>query len=225
LPEAVLKGEDELLPGRSAALARFAAALTARPWSITPTLGAELAAEGLARADIESATGVVAMFNYLTRVADSSGIEFDYASPLPVFQPSRDKSAPRRPDPASWPVAELRTLPALPELTEALRDWREYLLESDEPLPRRDRLILAAAAAQECCDRLRADELAEYTNPESILDGFARKISLAPWQTGPADLQSLRDAGYPERAILHAISVVAHQNAESRLAMGVSLTR
>ena len=29
------------------------------------------------------------MFNYLTRVADASGIEFDYPAPLPAFQPER----------------------------------------------------------------------------------------------------------------------------------------
>jgi hypothetical protein len=57
------------------------------------------------------------------------------------------------------------------------------------------------------------------------LDTFARKLSRIPWRMSPADLQALRDIGYPERAVLHAISVVALQNAESRLAMGISLTR
>jgi hypothetical protein len=40
---------------------------------------------------------------------------------------------------------------------------------------------------------------------------------------GPADLQALRDAGYAEVALLHAIAAVALQNAESRLAMGRGL--
>lgn len=38
------------------------------------------------------------------------------------------------------------------------------------------------------------------------------------------DLAGLRSAGYPEPALLHAISVVALQNAESRLAFGVART-
>ncbi len=217
----MLKGEDELLPGRSAVLASFAATLTARPWAMTPP-------QGLDTEVVEAATGVVAMFNYLTRVADASGIEFDYASPLPVFQPDRGREPAARLARESWPVAEFRTLPSFPEFNEAWRHWREYVFDSDEPLSQRERRVLAAAAAQECCDRVRADELADHApqdTRESTLDTFARRLSRAPWQLSPAELQALRDAGYPEPALLHAISVVALQNAESRLAMGVSLTR
>ena len=36
---------------------------------------------------MEAAAGVVWIFDYFTRVADASGIEFDYASPLPAFEP------------------------------------------------------------------------------------------------------------------------------------------
>lgn len=203
--------------------------LTARPWSITPDLGAQLAAHGLGTEAVQAATGVVAMFNYLTRVADASGIEFDYTSPLPVFQPDRDQEPVPRPDRATWPVvpAERRTLPSFPVMTQAWRQWREYVFDSAAPLTRRERRLLASAAAQECCDRWRADELAEYSprdDTESVLDAFARTLSRQPWRMGPADLQTLRDAGYSEPALLHAISVVALQNAESRLAMGHGLT-
>ena len=224
----MLKGEDELLPGRGAALARFAATLTARPWEVTPELGASLVAHGLGPADLEAAAGIAAMFNYLTRVADASGIDFDYASPLPVFQPDKERAPIPRPPADRWPVlgAEFRTLPSFPELSEAWRSWREYVFDADEPLTRRERRVLAAAAAQECCDRWRADELAAYAprdGRESTLDAFARRLSVAPWRMSPAELRTLRDAGYPERALLHAISVVALQNAESRLAMGRGL--
>jgi uncharacterized protein YciW len=226
----VLKGEDDQLPDRSAALARFAARLTAQPWSITSELGAELAAQGLGAEAVESATGVVAMFNYLTRVADASGIEFDYDSPLPVFQPERGREPAPRPDRESWPVigAEFRTFPSFSAMSQAWREWHEYVFDSDEPLTHRERRLLASAAAQASCDRWRADELAEYSprdDTEALLGAFARKLSRQPWQMSPADLQALRDAGYPEPALLHAISVVALQNAESRLAMGRSLTQ
>ena len=224
----MLKGEDELLPGRSAALARFAATLTARPWTVTPAFRAEFAAAGLGADAIEAASGIVAMFNYLTRVADASGIEFDYASPLPVFQPELAREPAERPGRSSWPIAEVRALPSFPDLSAAWRLWREYVFDSDAPLTHRERRVLAAAAAQECCDRLRVDELAEYTprdTHESTLDTFARRLSRAPWRMNPAELQALRDSGMAEPAVLHAISVVALQNAESRLAMGVSLTR
>ncbi|HEX3648873.1 MAG TPA: hypothetical protein VHV49_10625 [Pseudonocardiaceae bacterium] len=224
----MLAGQDDQLPDRSAALARYAALLTAQPWAIPPDMAGFLADHGLDEKAIEAATGVVAMFNYLTRVADASGIEFDYASPLPVFRPDRDSEPVPRPGRDSWPVvADDRTLPGFPDLTEAWGRWHEYVFDSDEPLGRRERLVLAAAAAQECCDRWRADELAAYRpndDRESTLDAFARKLSCRPWQMSPADLRSLRDIGLPEPALLHAISVVALQNAESRLALGHGLT-
>jgi alkylhydroperoxidase/carboxymuconolactone decarboxylase family protein YurZ len=37
-----------------------------------------------------------------------------------------------------------------------------------------------------------------------------------------ADLEELRECGYSEQALLHVISVVAHQNAASRLATGLA---
>ncbi|MGH3205861.1 MAG: hypothetical protein ACRDP5_27980, partial [Streptosporangiaceae bacterium] len=56
------------------------------------------------------------------------------------------------------------------------------------------------------------------------LIGFARKLSREPWRMGPEDLESLRSLGYSERAVLHVISVVAHQNADSRLVLGLGAT-
>lgn len=171
----------------------------------------------------------MAVFNYLTRVADASGIEFDYASPLPAFEPERGRDPAPRPDRAAWPVVagEFRTLPSYPATSEAWQRWHEYVFDSDEPLNRRERRLLAHAAAQETCDRVRADELAEYTprdDREERLTAFGRKLSRSPWRMEQSDLQTLRDLGYPEPALLHAISVVALQNAESRLAMGRALT-
>lgn len=220
----MLTGQDDQLPGRSAALARYAKLLTAEPWSITPDIADLFAEHGLDDGAVRTATGVVAMFNYLTRVADASGIEFDYDSPLPEFQPEREQKPVPRPDREFWPVvAEDRD--AL--MSESWRHWREYVFDSEEPLPHRERRLLARAAAQECCDRRRADELDEHAprdDRDAALDAFARKLSCRPWQMRPADLQALRDAGLAEQAVLHAISVVALQNAESRLALGNGLT-
>jgi hypothetical protein len=220
----VLKTEVGSLPARYAAVAAFAEILTARPWAVTPDLVAALAAE-----EVESAVGVVAMFNYLTRVADASGIEFDYASPLPVFQPERTKHAPPRPEPAAWPVvpAEFRTFPSLPDLTEAWQHWRAYVFDSDTPLTVRERQVLATTAARESCDAYRVGELGDPApsgEREELLAAFAGKLSREPWRMAPADLDGLRAAGCPEPALLHAICVVALQNAESRLALGRALT-
>jgi hypothetical protein len=164
----------------------------------------------------------------LSGAADATGIDFDYQSPLPVFQPDHDREPVPRPDRTAWPVigTDLRTLSVLPAVARAWQQWREYVFDSETPLTGRERQLLAAAAARECCDRTRADELAGYTprdDRESLLVAFASKLSRQPWRMGPANLQTLRDAGYPEPALLHAISVVALQNAESRLVMGHAL--
>ncbi|OLF10664.1 hypothetical protein BLA60_15970 [Actinophytocola xinjiangensis] len=226
----MLTRADESLSAREAVLARYAAALTAAPWSITPAFAEQFAAHGLDGDAVQAATGVVAMFNYLTRVADATGIDFDYASPLPVFQPDRDRDPTPRPARRHWPsvAGEDRTLPAFPDLGQAWQRWRTHVFDTDEPLTGRERRLLAAAAAQESCDRTRAEDLADTVpgdDRESLLDTFARRLSRQPWRMTPADLDGLRAAGYPEPALLHVISVVALQNAESRLAMGHALTR
>jgi alkylhydroperoxidase family enzyme len=216
---------DVQLPPRVGALARFAAALTAEPWSLTGAIAEDLAAQGFGPDAVESATGVVAMFNYLTRVADATGIEFDYVSPLPAFKPDLGREPAARPDRQSWPVIpeQLRTFPRFAALNQAWQAWRGYVFDSDEPLTHRERQLLACAAAEECCDRWQADLLQGYqpgNAAESRLAEFARKLTRRPWQMQAADLEGLRDLGYTETAILHAIAVVAVQNAESRLAMG-----
>ncbi len=226
---AVLSGADGQLPPRVAALARFAVTLTAEPWSLTGSAADELTEHGFGADAIEAATGVVAMFNYLTRVADATGIEFDYASPLPAFQPDLGRGPVARPRRPSWPVVpgEFRTLPRFPAVSEAWQRWRGYVFGSEELLTHRERQLLAGAAAEGCCDRWRADLLAGYepeNAAESRLVEFARKLTLQPWQMRAADLDALREAGYAEAALLHAIVVVALQNAESRLAMGRAMT-
>ncbi|MFN2624431.1 MAG: hypothetical protein ABR611_16535, partial [Chthoniobacterales bacterium] len=78
--------------------------------------------------------------------SSASGIEFDYVSPLPAFRPERERDPVARPRPAAWPVvpAEFRGFPNFPAMTEAWRDWREYVFDSDEPLRRRERRLLAS---------------------------------------------------------------------------------
>ena len=84
---AVLRGEDESLEPRARALARVASTLTAQPWALTGEDMAGLGRLGLDAEQIEAAVGVISMFNYFTRVADATGIEFDYLTPLPAFEP------------------------------------------------------------------------------------------------------------------------------------------
>jgi alkylhydroperoxidase family enzyme len=190
----------------------LATTLTAEPWALRPAHLDAVAREGLDRDQIEAAITVVAMFNYFTRVADATGIEFDYPTPLPAFEPDTCRVPASRPAAASVPA---RTLPRSSALRAAWQTWREYVLESDQPLSRRERRLAAATAAED-------PEVPERTPADEPLVAFARKLSREPWTMQPADLDTLRAHGYPEPAILHIISVTAHQNATSRLWTGLA---
>ena len=225
---AVLQGDDESLAPRARALARLAVTLTARPWALTAEAVGDARRQGLDEDQIEAAIGVISLFNYFTRVADATGIEFDYPTALPAFEPDLGQVTAPRPDrPASFSgPAEDRRRPRLEGLRAAWESWRAYVLEADQPISQRERRLLAAVAAEEAADWEGA-EAGSRSGPDGDdeLIGFARKLSRQPWRMGKEDLERLRSLGYSEEAILHVISVVAHQNADSRLVLGLGATR
>ena len=198
---------------------------------------ADIGRQGLDVDQIEAAIAVISMFNYFTRVADATGIEFDYQTPLPAFEPDlRQVSAPRPVRQASYPVLARgddppeppatadRARPRHPPLRAAWESWRAYVLEADEPPSRRERQLAARVAAEETADWEEAEILGQVRSEGSgdrELVEFAGKLSREPWCMAPGDLDKLRGAGHSEVAILHVISVVAHQNADSRLAIGL----
>jgi alkylhydroperoxidase family enzyme len=187
---------------------------------------ADAGQQGLDEEQVEAAVGVISMFNYFTRVADATGIEFDYVTPLPAFEPDRHQVAKLRParSGSSGRDAGCRRQLCNQQLRTAWESWRAYVLDSDEPLSRPERRLLASVAAAETADwegsvgrrgpgsSARDDQLA----------GFARKLSREPWRMDSGDLEDLRACGYSDAAVLHAISVVAHQNADSRLTLGLA---
>jgi hypothetical protein len=180
---------------------------------------------GLDEEQIEAVVGVISMFNYFTRVADATGIEFDYLTPLPAFEPDlRQTTAPRPSRPVSSSRGAGRRRPRNRQLQTAWESWRGYVLEAEEPISRRERRLLASVAAAETTDWEGTEALNGLERPadgDELLIGFARKLSRQPWQMEAGDLTELRAAGYSEEALLHMISVVAHQNADSRLAIGL----
>jgi alkylhydroperoxidase family enzyme len=187
---------------------------------------ADLARPGLDEEQVEAAIGVISMFNYFTRVADATGIEFDYQTPLPAFEPDlRQVTAPRPGRSVSSPPdVGPRPRPQQQQLRVAWETWRAYVMETDEPLSRRERRLLASAAAEEATDWEGAEALSEPKSAEGsddVLDGFSRKLSRQPWRMVAGDLDRLRAVGYSDEAVLHVISVVAHQNADSRLVIGL----
>ena len=200
--------------------------LTAQPWALTAEAVGDARRQGLGEDQIEAAIGVISMFNYFTRVADATGIEFDYPTALPAFEPDLGQVTAPRPDrPVSFSgPAGGRRRPRHEGLRAAWESWRAYVLEADEPISQRERRLLAAVAAEEAADWAGAEALnglKSGSDGDDELIGFARKLSRQPWRMGEGDLERLRSVGYSEPAVLHVISVVAHQNADSRLVIGL----
>lgn len=222
----MLQRDDESLPPRARTLARLAVTLTAQPWAVTRAAVREAGRPGLDEEQVEVAVGVISMFNYFTRVADASGIEFDYVTPLPAFQPDLRQATAPRPDRSGPPrqPAGRRLLPRDRRLQAAWESWRSYVLDTDEPVSRPERRLLATVAAEEAGDWAGAEALGGLRSgaeAEGQAVDFARKLSRQPWRMTAGDLDRLRASGYSEAAVLHVISVVAHQSADSRLAMGL----
>ena len=202
--------------------------LTARPWTLTPQTVAGAGRHGLDEQQIEASIAVISMFNYFTRVADATGIEFDYKTPLPAFEPDlRQAAAPRphRSGSSAGGAGRGRQRPRHLPLRAAWESWRAYVMEADKPISRGERRLLAIVAAEESGDWEGAGALGELnslTDGDNRLIRFARKLSRQPWAMEASDLAELRAAGYSEDALLHIVSVVAHQNADSRLDIGLS---
>jgi alkylhydroperoxidase family enzyme len=224
---AVLQGDDESLTPRARALVRLAATLTAQPWALTGESVEDAGRQGLDAEQIEAAVGVISMFNYFTRVADATGIELDYLTPLPAFEPDRRQVPAPRPDrsgSSSRPGGRRRRQPEHGQLQAAWKSWRAYVLDVGKPISRRERHLLASVAAEETADWAAAEALGgpkSLTDADDRLVEFARKLSCQPWQMEEADLAGLRASGYSEEATLHVISVIAHQNADSRLVVAI----
>jgi hypothetical protein len=189
----------------------------------------DVAREGLDEEQIEAALGVISMFNYFTRVADATGIEFDYETELPAFRPDLRQTALPRPDrPAPSARSPDHRWLRDERLRTAWASWRAYELEADGGISPDERRFLASVAAEEVADWEGAKALGGRAFPGSGDDQlslpaeFARKISREPWRMEPGDLEKMRAHGYSEVGLLHAISVVAHQNADSRLTTGLA---
>lgn len=209
------------LSAQDAGLVEFARALTGRPWTIGPANIRRLFEVGLTRESTALVIGLVAMFNYLTRVADGTGIEADYGGELPEFVYRGVTEPAVRPDPAEWPAVDdsLELLSLLPNAHAAWVRWREYVLDSSAPISTAIRRRLRAIAARNACDGTVTSDVAADGDP---LTNFAERLSRTPWLISSADADALRRTGLDDLSILHVIAVVAYQSAESRLRIGLS---
>ena len=213
------------LPPEDACLVEFARALTARPWTVGPADIRRLSAVGLSRESTVLVIGLVGMFNYLTRVADGTGVEADYESELPQFVYRGVTAAVPRPGPEEWPPVDRSIeLSLVPAADAAWRRWRDYVVEGPGPLPTATRAQLQAIAARNACDGAVEPPDASWVDTESgsALSQFAEKLSRTPWLMAQSDADALRSIGMDDLSILHVIAVVAYQSAESRVRIGLS---
>jgi len=220
----VLGQEVDELPAQDACLVDFAQSLTARPWTVGVAEIRRLTAAGFSDQAIVLVVGLVAMFNYLTRVADGTGIEADYGGVLPEFAYRGLTDSAPRPAPEDWPTLEpdIPCLSLLPGVAAAVDRWREYVAEGSDPLSPAVRHRLRWVTARNTCDGTVPAPDPAGTQPEDQLDRFADKLSRTPWLMSQADVDDLRTTGLDDRAVLHVIATVAYQSAESRLRIGLS---
>ncbi len=170
---------------------------------------------------------LAAFFSYLNRVADAIDIEFDYESPLPRMKKDPARVPVPRPPRADWPRPDREPPLALrladrPFTAVPFYAWREYMLERAAPLSRRERQVLARAAAAELCDARTVDRWpdAEPTNDrERALAEYAATLTSAPWHLTAAHLDRLRMLRLDDEALLDVITVAAFQNTASRLSL------
>jgi len=215
---------------RQKALAGFAALVTQAPWEVRHEDLQRLRDVGLSDEGLVQAVTIAAFFNYVTRVADSTGIEFDYVSPLPRLAVNREQEPLPRPERSLWRRAS--TPPRLnlalrPATRDALERWRSYLFDRPGVLTDSQRRLLASEAASRLCDLEAAEALA--ASPRDALDAalvaFSAKLSLTPWRMNPGDLDGLRAYGWTDSQLLAAISTVALQNLLSRIRLALADSR
>lgn len=211
---------------RERALAGFASLLTEAPWTVDAGDLGRLSAAGLRDEEVVHAVTISAMFNHFTRVADATGIEFDYASPLPRLAVDASREPVPRPDPGDWPRPPAPRLPLSlrPGTEAAVARWREYAFTGTASLSARERAVAARAAAYGTCDAagVEAHAAAEpTTSRERALAAYATKLTLTPWRMQEADLAPLRAEGLDDLGILQVAAVTGFQNVASRLRLAL----
>lgn len=80
----VVSGDFETLPARMRQLCRYSLKLTVLPWSMGEGDIEALREAGLSDRDVVDANQVVSYFNYVNRVADGLGVEFESSWPESV---------------------------------------------------------------------------------------------------------------------------------------------
>lgn len=226
----MVAGKNELRgSSRERALVGFARVLTDVPWAVDGEDVARLRKQNISDAAIEHAILVTAFFNYFPRVADGTGVEFDYDSPLPRIDVDKTREALPRIPVEDWNStvngAMLPKFVHAPFVEAKLAPWRALHLEREAPLGTATRAVITQAAAAELCDHAAVDhwkDVKPQHDPDEHLADFARKLTKTPWAMDAGDVERLRADGLSDEAILGAVTLVAYQNAISRMHHGLA---
>jgi alkylhydroperoxidase family enzyme len=216
-----------VLPPRERALAGLATVMTEAPWTVGDEDLDRLRAAGVSDEGIVQAVTIAAIFNHLTRVASGTGVEPDYASPLPRMRLDWHHAGILRPDAAEWPkppAAPRLQLALRPATREAIEAWSAYAQTPSEALPSEDRAVIRRAVANGLCDAAGVAAWGD-AQPNSARQGslveYAEVLTVMPWRIAADDLDPLRQLGFDDRGLLDVIGLVGFQNMESRLRLAL----
>jgi alkylhydroperoxidase family enzyme len=216
------------LPPQEAAIAGIAARITDAPWTLDAGDFARAREVGLSDATLLHVVLQTALFNYLNRMADGLGIEFDYVTDLPPIARMHRGPLPR-PERAMWPQPESRTrslsIDDRPESAQRYALWTRYNVERDTPLSTSERSVVRRAVALALCDSLTAAEVdgaLPASDRERRLAEYATLLTLTPWRLDAASLAPVRDLRLDDEAVLDLVALASFQNAASRIRLALA---
>jgi alkylhydroperoxidase family enzyme len=232
----VVEGKRDLRgSARERALAGFAHVLTEVPWAVNAADITRLRGAGISEEAIEQAILVTAFFNYFPRVADGAGIDFDYESPLPRISVDTTRDALPRFPKADWNLAvDGSTLtfefPLAPHIAAILAPWRRFASGTKWAAGAEYAPIFSRYASwPKNCATLRHwgpwKDAQPANDIETHLGSFARKLTRTPWAMNASDVETLRAVSLSDETILATITLVAHQNAISRMHHALAAVR
>lgn len=212
-------GGDETLPRRIIAdpraiegpLARVAVVATERPWELRRADAGDLDDARLLQVVL-----LAGFFAHVNRMADAIAIELDYD--VAIVTPHADEGV------ASWPRAPrvVEGAPALdlgalrPAAAELLGAWERHALEREEPLSRRQRQVISAAAGA-CLGRGPAPRPSD--DVERALAAMAESLTLTPWRSPVPDLRPILS---DDAMIFDAVATASSAATFARIAVALS---
>jgi alkylhydroperoxidase family enzyme len=205
-------------------LAELAIVVAEAPWRLSGEHLRRAHRAGLADDDVIHAVALASLFGHLNRIADAVAVPLDYA--VRHSPPAADAAVPAWPAAPGWvgfdrsgheqPGLDLARRPA----TEvAIAAWRDYVMHRPAPLDAQQRALIARSVARLLGDARAVDGVDDCA--ASDLDGpliaLAERVTLAPWQLGPASYAPLRAAGFDDAAVFDVCATASSAGAFSRI--------